>query len=103
MASQQSPQQILQAMGLGPAAARCYLILTECLPRAERVSFITSQSGQSSATTYRALDELIQKGFATKTRIIAATTYRALDPATAIDNYAAYLRRLVRPLTRDQR
>lgn len=90
---------ILQAIGLSPGAAECYVFLLQKLPLAFRASRIERELHISRSKLYRSLDELEAKGFITADRLIAATNFRALPIGQAMDAYMQYQWQQVAPLT----
>lgn len=89
----------LHALGLTPAACRCYVVLLDNFPRPLRTARLKEQAAVPVSTLYRSLRELVIKGFAERSpRIVTADRYRAIPLSYALDNYALYQRKLVQPL-----
>ena len=90
--------KLLRLIGLSASAAQCYMYLVSQAPRAVKASAVSAELRVAKASAYRALDELITKGFAESTRVIAVTCYRAKPLSQAMDAYAEYQRTIVRPI-----
>lgn len=55
------------------------------------------------SSVFRGLQELTDKGFVHRSKIIHVSSYRAVPLTHALNNYAEYQRQLARPLIREQR
>lgn len=92
--------QSLKHIGLSPAAAKLYITLAK-QKNPLNVREIIIQAKTTPTTTYRALEELTEKGFIQRKKLIHAARYNALPLDLALVRYSDYQHRLTRDLSED--
>lgn len=94
--------KMLQSIGLSKSASLCYLVLLEAGQKRTKARYVGESAELSHSSLYRALEELIRKGFITEAQILRAKLYKAEPLSYALDNYATYQRTQLQALIKEQ-
>ncbi len=94
--------KMLRSIGLTKSASLCYLVLLDAGKKRMKAHSIGESAELSQSSLYRAIEELISKGFITEVQIVRVKLYKAEPLSSALDNYAQYQREQVLPLIKEQ-